>query len=252
MSLSTPRGCRTLLGVSSLDLSIVIPAHNEAAIIRETTVTVVDGLRKRPWTFEVIIVENGSSDDTAAQANTLAAEYPEVEARSRPHGDYGLALREGFLRARGAVVSNFDADFYDLDFLDRAVPLVIDPAGPVIVVGTKRGAGSQDHRAIVRKVVTRTFSTLLRIAFGLRVSDTHGVKAMRHDALIGLVDDCKFGKDLFDTELVLRAERAGLGTAELPVVVDEHRPPRESILHRIPRAVIGLIRMRIQFWKERI
>lgn len=205
-----------------------------------------------PWSFEVLVVENGSTDGTAELAKQLSAEYPEVIVRSRPTGDYGLALREGFENARGKVVANFDADFYDLKFLAAAAPKVLDPQGPAIIVGTKRGMGSDDRRAIVRKVVTRTFSGLLRLLFRMNVSDTHGVKAMQHDVLIPLVHACKFGKDLFDTELVLRAERAGLQTAELPVLVEEHRPPRETIVHRIPRAALGVLRMRIQFWKERI
>ena len=60
---------------------------------------------------------------------------------------------------------------------------------------------------------------------------------------------CHNGTDLFDTELILRAERAGLVTVELPVVVVERRPPRSSIWRRVPRTLVGLLRLRIQLWR---
>jgi hypothetical protein len=99
-------------------------------------------------------------------------------------------------------------------------------------------------------MVTTVFSTALRVGFGLRVSDTHGVKAMRRRPMAPLAEQCRFGQDLFDTELVLRAERAGLGSAEIPVEVVELRPARSSILRRVPRTVLGLGRLRVAFWQE--
>ena len=88
------------------------------------------------------------------------------------------------------------------------------------------------------------------MGFRLQVSDTHGVKAMRRGPLAPLAERCRFGKDLFDTELVLRAERAGLGSAEIPVEVVVLRPARSSILRRVPRTVLGLARLRVALWEE--
>jgi hypothetical protein len=61
---------------------------------------------------------------------------------------------------------------------------------------------------------------------------------------------CRFGKDLFDTELILRAERAGLHTAEIPVTVVERRPARTSILRRVPRTLSGLVKLRVALWRD--
>ncbi|HEV7687978.1 MAG TPA: hypothetical protein VGQ80_15495, partial [Acidimicrobiia bacterium] len=88
--------------------------------------------------------------------------------------------------------------------------------------------------------------------FGLSVSDTHGVKAMRRDAVAPLAQYCRFGQDLFDTELILRAERSGLRSAEVPVEVVEKRPARSSIRARIPRTVKGLVALRLALWRERL
>jgi hypothetical protein len=73
---------------------------------------------------------------------------------------------------------------------------------------------------------------------------------MRRAAVAPLAEGCRFGQDLFDTELILRAERAGLATAEIPVTVVEKRPARSSILQRIPRTLRGLAKLRVALWRE--
>jgi hypothetical protein len=233
-------------------LTVVLPAHNEAGMLEDAVREVAVGLREGSRSFEIVVVENGSTDDTAAIANRLAGEFPELRALSLPEPDYGRALRAGLLAAVGDVVVNFDVDFCDLGFLDRAVPMVEAPDGPAVVVGSKRTAGSDDTRSWQRRAITGVFSILLRVGFGLSVSDTHGVKALRRAALAPLARHCRFGQDLFDTELILRAERSGLRTAEIPVDVVEKRPARSSIRARIPRTVKGLVALRVALWRERL
>lgn len=208
-------------------------------------------MRERGEPFELVIAENGSTDGTRQLAAALAAAEPEVRLLSLDEADYGRALRAGFLAANGEVVVNFDADYFDVPFVDRALAVMAAPPAPVIVVGSKRGAGADDTRTWSRRLVTFSFSTLLRVAFGLRVSDTHGIKALSREPLADLAERCRFGRDLFDTELVLRAERAGMHTAEIPVQVRELRPSRTSIVSRIPRSLAGLARLRVALWRER-
>jgi hypothetical protein len=155
------------------------------------------------------------------------------------------------LMARGDAVVNFDTDFFDLDFLSSAVARLFEPDGPVIVVGSKRGEGATDDRAPMRKLGTAVFSTMLRVGFGLHVSDTHGIKAMRRDVVVQYARACRSGQDLFDTELILRVEHAGLRTAEIPVGVAELRPARTSIAKRVPRTLLGLVKLRIILFRDR-
>jgi glycosyltransferase involved in cell wall biosynthesis len=237
--------------VPDVDLSIVMPAHNEEELLRTAVQDVVDGLRARGRSFEVLVVENGSTDRTAEIAEELATALPEVRAMRHPEPDYGRSLRAGFLAATGATIVNFDVDYTDLGFLDEATRIVEADGGPVLVVGSKRSQGAEDNRALPRRLVTLVFSTLLKVGFGLRVSDTHGMKAMRRVPLVPVVEACRLGTDLFDTEMVLRAERAGLGASEVPVTVDELRPSRSPIARRIPRTIAGLVRLRIVLWRDR-
>jgi glycosyltransferase involved in cell wall biosynthesis len=200
----------------------------------------------------VLVVENGSSDDTRRLALALADSTPELRVSSLDRADYGAALRAGLLAATGNVVVNFDVDYYDIDFVDRAVAVLgTAPDAPAIVVGSKRAPGANDTRSFPRRAVTWGFTTLLHVVFRLQVSDTHGMKAMVRERVEPLVADCRFDADLFDTELVIRAERAGLGVAEIPVEVAERRPSRTSIARRVLRSIAGLVRLRVVLWRER-
>jgi glycosyltransferase involved in cell wall biosynthesis len=232
-------------------ISVVMPAFNEAEILDTSVKSVVTGLREVGESFELIIVENGSTDRTLDIAREIAAELPEVRVEHRDEANYGRALRAGLLVAEGEAVVNFDADYFDIEFLAAAVAKVLAPDGPAIVVGSKRAAGAVDNRSPLRKLATLVFSTILRVVFGLGVSDTHGMKAMRRAAVRQYAEQCFSGQDLFDTELILRVEHAGLGTDEIPVVCHELRPARSSFLSRVPRTLRGLCKLRLAMWKER-
>ena len=138
-------------------LTVVMPAFNEAAMLESSVRDVTTGLRARGEPFEVIVVENGSTDGTLDVARRIVAANSAVRALHRPIADYGAALRAGLLEARGDVVVNFDVDYYDLDFLADAVdagacrPWARDRRGveavrgrerraPVVAPGSSRGA----------------------------------------------------------------------------------------------------------------
>lgn len=228
-------------------ISIVMPAYNEAALLEASVTEVVEGLRAVGEPFEVVVVENGSTDGTPAIARRLEDRITEVRLESMRAADYGEALRTGLLTARGRVAVVFDVDFYDLSFLKEALTILDsspDPVGPVVVVASKRAPGAHDERSLLRRGATSAFCTILRAGFGLSVSDTHGMKAINLAALRPAVQACRNGSDLFDTELVIRAERSGYRVAEVPVTVEERRPSRTSIMRRVPRTLLGLARLR--------
>jgi glycosyltransferase involved in cell wall biosynthesis len=232
------------------EVSVVMPAHNEEALLEQSVGDVAEELRRRGLRFEIVVSENGSGDGTLALAHRLAAADPRVRVLTRPGADYGAAMRAGILSASGDHVVVFDVDYYDGDFVDRVLPLLRAADGPAIVVGSKRAAGTSDTRPWARRMITAGFTTVLRVGFGLGVSDTHGMKAMRRAEVVAVAEHCRFGTDLFDTELVLRAERAGLRVGEVPVTVEERRPSRTPIARRILRTLGGLVRLRVVLWRE--
>jgi glycosyltransferase involved in cell wall biosynthesis len=232
-------------------LSVVMPAHNEAGYLESAVTDVDEGVRARGHELEILVVENGSTDDTLAIARRLADELPGVRVFTRAGADYGAALRDGILAARGELIVTFDVDYYDLGFVEDALKLLSDAPAPAIVVGSKRAPGARDVRPWPRRLVTTVFSLLLRAVFSLSVSDTHGMKAMRRVDVEPLLERCRFRTDLFDTELVIRTQRAGLPIAELPVNAQERRPSRTPIWQRVPRTLVGMIELRLTLWRER-
>ncbi len=222
-------------------VSVLIPAHNEAEILENTVVTVVSRLREvdADW-FELIICENGSSDGTLAIAMRLAREIPEVTLLSLTEPDYGAAMRAGFLAARGDVIVNFDADYYDLDFLSMALEEEAD-----IVVAAKGLKDSEDTRVFLRRLASRTFVWLVRTMLDLRTTETHGMKLFHRCATQDLAMQVRSTKDLFDTELLARAEWGGLSIRELPIRTVEMRHSRSGIIRRVPRTVWGLVQIRL-------
>ncbi len=232
--------------MSTATLSVVMPAYNETGLLEESVHEIIDGLRARQRSFEVLVIENGSSDGTAALARRLADELDELRTWSLPAADYGAALRDGILAATGDVVVTFDVDYFDFDFLDAALASLATDDELAVVVGSKRAPGADDRRPWTRRFVTAAFSELLRLGFGLKVSDTHGMKALRRRAIDPLARQSTFGTDLFDTELMIRVERAGLQIAVIGVTVEERRPSRTPVGRRVLRTLGGLVRLRRQ------
>ena len=237
--------------MSAPRVSVVMPAFNEAEILATSVKTVVDGLRARREAFELIIVENGSTDDHACDRDEIAAEFPEVRVEHRDEADYGRALRAGLLAAtrRGRRQLRHRLLRPRLPRRGRRAG-ARRPTVPRSSSGSKRGEGATDTRDPLRKLATLVFSTMLRVGFGLHVSDTHGMKAMRRAAVEPYARICNSGQDLFDTELILRVERAGL------------RPPRSRWTStscarhaarsspRVPRTLLGCGKLRCALWKE--
>ena len=119
-----------------------------------------------------------------------------------------------------------------------------------IILGSKRAEGSDDRRSALRRLGAWGFDLVLRVLFRSRVSDTHGMKMVRRQVVEEIVPAVLSTKDLFDTELVIRAERAGFRIAEVPARVEELREARSSFVSRIPRTVRGLWRIRRALRRE--
>jgi hypothetical protein len=123
--------------------------------------------------------------------------------------------------------------------------------GDDVVLASKRAAGADDRRSLYRRAGTWGFNLVLRALFGSKVSDTHGMKLISREVVEDLLPQIRSTQDLFDTELVIRAERAGYSVAEVPAVIEELRAARSSFVKRIPRTLAGLWRIRRQLATER-
>jgi glycosyltransferase involved in cell wall biosynthesis len=230
------------------DVSIVIPVYNEEGILREAITELLQGLDSvraaldQNLTFEIIIAENGSRDATVELAEHLATEMPEVRTFSLGEPNYGKALRRGILEARGTWVICEEIDLCDLDFHRRALEH-LRHGDADMVVGSKAMKGASDHRPLMRRTATRVLNGMLRVALDFRGTDTHGLKAFHRETLLPVVEQCVIDRDLFASELVIRAGRSGLRVLEIPIRLDEKRPPAINLVKRVPRVLQGMAKL---------
>jgi len=222
-------------------LSVVIPVHNESDYVAGALEELFEEIADVPASITVLAAENGSTDGTADEIRRLMPVYSNLALLELPTPDYGAAMREGFLATDGEWVVNFDIDYFSADFL-RAV---LDVGPDVdIVLASKRTDGADDRRSSVRRFATFTFNQILRFVLSSGVSDTHGMKAIRRRVIDQLARDVISTQDLFDTELVVRAERAEFRIVEVPALVEEKREAKTSLATRVPRTLKGVWRIR--------
>lgn len=227
---------------STPEISVVIPIYNEEGILREAVTGLVASFRERGWSTEIILAENGSIDSTPKLARHLEAELEEVSTLSVGEPNYGRALREGILQARGRYVICEEIDLCDIDFAARALDL-LRSGDAEMVVGSKAMKGARDGRPVLRRAATRVINGMLRVAVGFRGTDTHGLKAFVRDVLVPVVQSCVVERDLFASELVIRAARVGVTVVEIPVRVAEKRRPAVNLVRRVPNVLTNLAKL---------
>jgi glycosyltransferase involved in cell wall biosynthesis len=223
-------------------ISIVIPVYNEQAILHAAVIDLRERLESVGWTYEIILAENGSRDETLVIASELHHKYPEVRFFSHGEPNYGGALRRGIEIARGEIVICEEIDLCDTDFHRRAVEL-LDSGKFDMVIGSKLTEGSHDDRPWARHAASQVYNGVLRVTLGFRGTDTHGLKAFVRRPLLPIARDCVVEKDVFASEFVIRAYRAGLRVREIPVRVLEKRTPSINLVRRVPNVLKSLAKL---------
>jgi glycosyltransferase involved in cell wall biosynthesis len=226
-------------------VTIVIPIYNEEGILRSSVVELIDRLANVGWSYELVLAENGSRDRTVEICQELHERFPQVShfsVGSPGQGNYGKALRQGILDARGEYVFCDEIDLCDTDFYARALELLERRAAD-LVIGSKLADGASDERPFVRHLGSMVINGMLRVSLGFRGTDTHGLKAFRRAVVAPVAERCIVDKDLFASELVIRAEREGVAIEEIPVRVKEKREPSTHLFRRVPNVLKNLAKL---------
>jgi len=228
--------------MSELEISIVIPIYNEEGILHSAVVDLRERLSPFGWSYEIILAENGSRDRTIAIAEELEAKYPEVRHISVGEPNYGKALRQGILAARGSLVLADEIDLCDTDFHRRAIELLRRDEAD-LVVGSKLIGGAEDERPLFRHAASLFYTAILRTLLGFRGTDTHGLKGFRRALLAPVAQACVVEKDVFASEFVIRAYRSSLRVLEIPTRVKEKRPPTINLMKRVPNVLKSIAKL---------
>jgi glycosyltransferase involved in cell wall biosynthesis len=230
------------------DLTVVIPVFDEEGIVATACTELMAALDARGWDYELLLSENGSRDRTAEILQELTRTRPRLRHLHSDEPNYGLALRRGILEARGRWVVADEIDICDPTFYDRALPL-LERGEADMVVGSKRARGSVDGRPAFRRLATWVHNTTLKVVLGFRGTDTHGVKAFSRERIAPVAARCVVDRDVFASELVLRAGLEGKRVVEIPIALHEKRPPSVALLRRVPNVLRQVARL---FWVLRV
>ncbi|MGA3211019.1 MAG: dolichyl-phosphate beta-glucosyltransferase [Terriglobales bacterium] len=200
--------------------SIVIPAFNESRRIGASLDRIRRFLEESGWDAEVIVVNDGSTDDTAALVRSFAGHDTRVHLLENPcNSGKGYSVRHGMLQARGEWLVFSDADLSAP--ISEAVKLVAALRdGADVAIGSRwvRPELMTERQPVYRQLMGRVFNLMLRVLLGLQFKDTQcGLKAFTRRAALELFPRQRIERWAFDPELLFLARRLGLHTVEVPV-----------------------------------
>jgi len=223
--------------------SLVIPVLNEAQILWGNTETIIEYLDETLDDYEIILVENGSSDNTEKIAAQLSSQYAKVRTFSLPEPCLGEALKTGVSNAEYEKIVYYPIDLsVNLDFIQSSVRL-LDTND--IVLGSKRLREARDIRPTTRRIASKGYHQAVKLLFKTDLSDTTCVKAYRRDVAITLMSLIPTGSNVFETEVLLEAQRRNYSIAQIPVRVDDQRQGRLPFVHKVASKGQDLASLRI-------
>jgi len=198
----------------------VLPAYNESARIASSLEKILEHAAKQGWDVEIIVVNDGSTDETVQIVKNYARTNPSLRLIDNPgNRGKGYSVRNGMLHAKGDVVLFSDADLSspitEADKLFAAIR-----SGSDVAIGSRwlKAELQIKRQPIHRQLFGRIYNLLLRLILGLNFKDTQcGFKAFTRDSAAKLFTSQQIERWGFDPELLYLAKKCGYSVAEVPV-----------------------------------
>jgi glycosyltransferase involved in cell wall biosynthesis len=204
---------------ASTKVSIVVPAFNEAPRIGESLRKIEEFLKKVPWSAEIVIVDDGSTDKTAAIVREATIPGLRLLRSETNHGK-GYAVRAGVLDSRGEFVIFSDADLSaPIEELQKLLTAA-ETHSVDVVIGSRAVDRSfiEKHQSRGRELGGIVFNRIVRVVLGLKIHDTQcGFKMFRREKIRPIFEKMTIEGFGFDPELLFLASKAGLKILEIPV-----------------------------------
>lgn len=215
-----------------MKLSLCIPMYNESSIAKEAVLTYTSALDEiMNCDYEIVFCDDGSRDGCADIVRAM--EHPRVRVVGyEVNRGKGCAVRTAVMAAQGDIILYTDCDnAYGTEKIREAVEMFDRMPETDIIIGS-RNAGSDGYEGytFVRKFVSKTYILVLKLAAGLKHSDSQaGFKAFRRDAAHDIFSRCETDRFAFDIEVLLFADKLGYKVSELPVKVINHRESESKV-----------------------
>jgi glycosyltransferase involved in cell wall biosynthesis len=235
------------------DLSLVMPAYNEEDNIGSVIKRVDDVVRPLGLKYELIVVDDGSIDNTRGKVEEYAKKNGHVKVVGYSNNvGKGYASRIGFSHAVGDVVVFIDSDAdIDPNYVARYVQAL---KRADVVVASKWHPQSSVDSPLIRKILSHGFNVLVKVLVGLRLSDTQtGLKAVRREALACMFPRLTVKRYAFDVEILALANLLGLKIVELPINIRLRRLLDFREVWRMLLDLLGITyRLRVIRWYQRV
>jgi glycosyltransferase involved in cell wall biosynthesis len=229
---------------TGMELSLVFPCFNEAERLPQTLAAYLAELPRQPGAVEVLVVDDGSTDQTFAVAQAIAAQDDRVRViRSQPNHGKGHGVRTGVLQATGALIVFTDADgSYGPGEVARVTAALADAP---VAIGSRPAGWATGPTA--RQLASRLFNRAIQALLGLPFGDTQcGLKGFRRHAALELFGRARLDGFAFDVELLFLARRLGLGVIEVCVRAEVRDGSKvQLVVH-----ALGMLRdvLRVRRW----
>lgn len=206
-------------------ISVIMPAFNESEIIARNVKETISTLENFKVDFEIIIIDDGSTDETWVKIKKLEDKYPNVKAtRNMKNYGKGRALKKGFRFAQGDYVVFLDSDI-DLHPAQLETFFDIMKLGEAdVVIGSKRHPNSKLNYPLHRKIISSIYFFFIKLLFGLPIKDTQtGLKLFKYRVLKDVFPKVIINSFAYDLEILVYAHRLGYKIVEAPVFIDSRR-----------------------------
>ena len=226
-------------------IDIVVPVLNEEKILRRSITTLDEYMAKHlPYRYQITIADNGSQDKTPEIAKNLAEKHQSVRVVSLAERGRGRALKQVWQNSPADILAYMDVDLSTSldDFLPMIQPLVAGEAG--VAIGSRLMKDSRTSRGVKREFISRCYNNIIKWTSGTKFSDAQcGFKAIRRDVAAKFLPKIKDNEWFFDTELLIKTERAGVPIHEQPVTWIEDTDSRVKIVKTAVDDLKGLYRV---------
>lgn len=228
-------------------LSIILPAHNEGTRITESLRKIVQKMESLSMPYEIIVVDDGSTDDTIAQARSYASKDINVLSYGKNRGK-GYAIRQGMRNAQGEHRLFMDVDLStSLDAIDQFLGIFKDQSFDIIIGNRKNNPSLQEVRQpLYRRFFGEGFTRLSSLMVGRPFTDfTCGFKMYNRKAADIIFQRQRIFNWAFDTELIYIAVLHRLKIFEAPVLWRHYEGSKVRVVRDIIGSLISLIKIRI-------
>lgn len=227
-----------------MDISLVIPAYNESGIIMDTIQTVSARLAELTAEYEVLIVDDGSTDGMAELVRGCGDPRVRLEGYASNRGK-GCAVRTGMMAAQGDLILCTDADLaYGVDVFAGLLERLRTGEADLVIGSRRIGGEGYKNYPPLRILMSKCFGLLSHMISGLPYDTQCGIKAYRRQAARAIFSRCTTDGFSFDFEVLMRADRLGLKVEQFPVSVINFRESKVNVVRDSARMFRDVFRIR--------